>query len=71
MRNLAPITISNQEKQNPKGKKFNKIEKVNSIKNNNSTGINGMHNTTKIIQNPIPLTRDHQVQIDTPRGVIK
>ena len=40
------------------------------MKNNNSNGTNGMHNTNKIISNAMPLTRDHQVQIGTPRGII-
>ena len=40
------------------------------MKNNNSNGTNGMHNTKKIINDALPLTRDHQVQIGTPRGII-
>ena len=62
--------ISKQEKGISKGKKNNKREKVNSTKNNDSTGTNSMHNTTKIINNSIPLTRKHQVHVGTPRGVI-
>ena len=46
-----------------------KKEKVNSMKNNNSNGTNGMHNNTKNINNFIPLTREHQVRVGTPRGV--
>ena len=62
--------ISKHEKGISKGKKINKREKVNSMKNNNSNGTNGMHNNNKIINNPMPLTRDHQVQIGTPRVII-
>ena len=51
-------------------RKFNKREKENSMKNNISNGTNGMHNTNKIINDALPLTRDHQVQIGTPRGII-
>ena len=40
------------------------------MKDNNSNGTNDMHNTNKIINNPMPLSRDHQVQIGTPRGTI-
>ena len=40
------------------------------MKNNNSNGTNGMHNTNKIINDALPLTWDHQVQIGTPRGII-
>ena len=61
-------------------KSFNKIEhdclpfkdvldKICYLENNNSTGTNGMHNTNKTIKNPVPLTRDDQVQIGPPRGV--
>ena len=39
------------------------------MKNNNSNGTNGMHNTTKIINNSIPLTREHQVRVGTPRDI--
>ena len=62
--------ISKHEKRIPKGKKINKREKDNSMKNNNRTGTNGMHNTNKIINDSMPLTRDHQVQVGTPRGII-
>ena len=51
-------------------RKFNKREKEKSMKNNNSNVTNGMHNTNKIINDALPLTRDHQVQIGTPRGII-
>ena len=51
-------------------RKFNNRVKVNSMKDNNSNGTNDMHNTNKIINNPMPLSRDHQVQIGTPRGTI-
>ena len=62
--------ISKGEKGIPKGKKIDKREKVNSMKNNNSTGTNGMHNANKIINNSMLLTPDHQVQVGTPRGII-
>ena len=67
---LGSHLIKKHEKGIPKGKKINKREKVNSKKNNNSTGTNGMHNTNKIIHNSMPLRREHQVQTETPRGII-
>ena len=39
--------IIKQEQENLKRKKWRKKEKVNSRKNNNNTGTNGMHNTNK------------------------
>ena len=66
---LESQVIGKQEKGIPNGKKYIKKEKVNSMKNNNINGTNGMHDATKIINNSIPLTREHQVRVGTPRGV--
>ena len=51
-------------------KKISKREKVNSMKNNNSNGTNGMHDTNEIIYTSMPWTREHQVHVGTPRGII-
>ena len=37
----------------------------NSLKNNNSSGTNGMHNNNN---NAIPLTKDYYMSIGEPRG---
>ena len=66
---LESQVIGKQEKGIPKGKKYIKKEKVNSMKNNNSNRTNGMHNTAKIINYSIPLTREHQVHVSTPRDI--
>ena len=66
---LESQVTGKQEKGIPNGKKYIKKEKVNSMKNNNSNGTNGMHNNTRNINNSIPLTREHQVRVGTPRGV--
>ena len=38
------------------------------MKNNNSSGTNGMHNPSSVTA--IPLTREHQMVIGNPRGKI-
>lgn len=66
----SDANFTNKDKMIPRGKKAVKKERINSMKNHNSTGRNGMHNTIKKIINPIPLSRDHQLQVGEPRGVI-
>ena len=50
--------------------RFNKAEKINGIKNNNSNGMNGMHNNKRIPPNTIPLSRAHQIHIGDPHGKV-
>ena len=54
--------------------RFNKAEKkdkINGMKNNNSNGMNGMHNINKRIPpNTIPLSRAHQIHIGDPHGKV-
>ena len=50
---LESQVIGKQEKGIPNGKKYIKKGKVNSMKNNNSNGTNGMHNNTKIINEKV------------------
>ena len=48
-----------------------KKEKINSMKNNNSNGTNGMHNINRRIPpNTIPLSRAHQIHIGDPHGKV-
>ena len=65
-----------------KDKKLDKNKIKNSLKNNNSSGINGMHNNNNNNNNnnAIPLTKDHYMSIgeligkksdDNPRGYSK
>ena len=53
---------------NKKTKINNKNKLRNSIKNNDSSGTNGMHNPSSVYA--IPLTREHYMVIGNPRGKI-
>ena len=58
----------NNKKDKVKDKKLDKNKIKNSLKNNNSSGTNGMHNNNDDNNNAIPLTKDHYMSIDEPRG---
>ena len=59
----------NNKKDKVKDKKLDENKIKNSLKNNNSSGTNGMHNNNNNNNNnAIPLTKDHYMSIGEPRG---
>ena len=51
-----------------KDKKLDKNKIKNSLKNNNTSGTNGMHNNSNNNNNAIPLTKEHYMSISKHRG---
>ena len=58
----------NNQKDEVKDKKLDVYKIKNSLKNNNTSGTNGMHNNSNNNNNAIPLTKEHYMSIGEPRG---